>query len=221
MEGQTEVLRGLARELYSDAELPELLRIASSDPLDRLGLARFDLSLGGPSVLTIAHGGTGPGTLGIPRYGVGRYEIADRAIFRPLQYCAIDLLFLGEGIEWRTREIVETSSAHIEGLIKRVGRLRFLPLGTALRKASVKKALDARTWDQVARFTPIYNESKHHYEHEMDTHLYSMEDATLAYFVCRRLGSKLYPLASLSTDMSVFSGEPFPAMDELERRLAT
>ena len=197
-----------------------LLDVCSEEPLDRLRLALFDLSLGGPSVLTVADAGPGPGTLAIPRYGVGRYTIADRDVFRPLQYCAVNILFMGDGVEWLARDIVEMSSGHIEALVKRVGKLRFLPLGTAIRKASVKRALDPATWDQVVRFVPVYNSSKHDFDHDKDTHLYSLSDALTAYFVCRRLGAKLYPHAGLTTSLTVFDGAPFPSLPELQAYLA-
>jgi hypothetical protein len=34
--------------------------------------------------------------------------------------------------------------------------------------------------------------------------MFSVEDALLSYFVCRKLGMKLYPLAKLATDIKIF-----------------
>ena len=207
MKHQTRVLRQLACELFTPDERDALRQVSTSSPLDREGLVEFDRGIGGPSVATIASRKLAGGTLNIPGHGVGRYALADRAVFRPLQYCSVWLTSDNENAEWVTRDIVEMSSAHIEGLVKRIGRLRFLPLGTALRKAAVKNKIDPTTWGQISRFTLIYNEAKHRFDHDKDTHMFSMEDAVLAYFVCRRLGQKLYPLASLSTDLAVFDGD--------------
>ena len=82
-----------------------------------------------------------------------------------------------------------------------------LPLGAALRKTIVKRKVDSTTWKQIDTFTHIYNDAKHNFGHEKDTHMFSVEDALLAYFVCRKLGLKLYSLASLATDIRLFDHE--------------
>jgi hypothetical protein len=204
VEHQTRVLRQLADELFTPPERVALSQVSTSSPLDHGRLVEFDRSLGGPSIATIASQSRVGGTLGIPGHGVGRYHLADRGVFRPLQYCSVWLTIAGESQEWVTRDIVEMSCVHIEGVVKRIGGFRFLALGTALRKAAVRSKIDSRTWDQIERFTDIYNEAKHRFDHDKDTHMFSMEDAVLAYFVCRRLGEKLYPLAALRTDLAVF-----------------
>lgn len=204
MDHQTRVLRQLADELFVPVERLVLRHVSTSTPLDRERLVEFDRSLGGPSVAAISTRELVGGTLSIPGHGVGRYHIADREVFRPLQYCSVWLTNSDENEEWVARDIVEMSSAHIEGLVKRISRFRFLPLGTALRKAAVKSKIDPTTWSQVSRFTPVYNDAKHRFDHAKDTHMFSTEDAVLAYFVCRRLGQRLYPLATLSTDLAVF-----------------
>lgn len=193
MQHQTDVLSELADELFTVGERVVLERVRLSQPLDTASLVEFDLSLGGPSACTIAGPGPGPGTLNLPGgHGVGRYEIDDRDVFRPLQYCVVYLTDMDQNIEWVARAIVEMSSAHVESLVKRIGGWRFLPLGAALRKASVLKKVDPVTWGQIERFTPIYNEAKHRFDHEIGTHMFSMGEAVLAYFVCRRLGQRLY-----------------------------
>ena len=96
------------------------------------------------------------------------------------------------------------SSLHIESLIKRIGNISNLPLGQALRKAVVRRRIDPVTWGQIDRYTRIYNDAKHNLRHQKDSHMFSVEGALLAYFVCRKLGAKLYPLANLITDLSVF-----------------
>ena len=140
------------------------------------------------------------GTLGMPGRGVGRYEISERDVFRPLQYCAVHLGDADADEDWRTREIVEMSGLHLEGLVKRIGGLQFVPLGEGLRRARVRRKLDATTLDQLDRFAKIHNVAKHGFDHDRDTHMFSMQDAVLAYVVSRRLGRTLYPLANLVTD---------------------
>ncbi len=64
--------------------------------------------------------------------------------------------------------------------------------------------MDPVTESLAGRFVPVYNEAKHAFDHEKDTHRYSVKDAVLAYFVCRRLGARMYPVARLCTDLSIF-----------------
>ena len=73
------------------------------------------------------------------------------------------------------------------------------------RRSSSAAPLDsapraATTLDQLDRFAKIHNVAKHGFEHDRDTHMFSMQDAVLAYVVSRRLGLTLYPLANLVTD---------------------
>ncbi|SRR5581483_4967534 len=195
------LLADLAIELHSEDEWERLIPIASSNPLDVEALQEFDDSFPGPSLSRIADNRpNAPGTLGIPRWGITRCEVADRDIFKPLQYCMVDFLCgeIGE-IEWRTRSIVEHSGAHLEGLLKRIGHVPFLPFGDALLRR-LKPEIDDVTWGQLQRFKTLNNDAKHRYDHPLGTHLFSVEEAVLAYLVARRLGWKLYPLAKLATN---------------------
>jgi hypothetical protein len=201
-------LAELMSELYSDEERAIFGVLSSDGRLDLEAFAAFDYSLGGPSVLTIADPRLTGGTLNMPGQGVGRYSVADRDVFRQLQYCAAYLTMVDERAVWLARSVVELSSAHIEALVKRIGRLRFLPLGTMLRKKAVAAAIDSTTLDQTIRFTPIYNASKHDFSQAKDTHMFSLEDALMAYFICRRLAQRLYPLAHIETDMRIFNVAP-------------
>lgn len=100
--------------------------------------------------------------------------------------------------------MVQASSAHVEALVKRIGRLQRLPLGTAIRHRLIRAVVDPVTIDQVTRYSAVYNASKHDFTQSKDTHLFSLQDAVRSYFICRQLGLRLYPLASLVTDVSVF-----------------
>lgn len=204
MREHTEALRGLAAELYAPEDEVALRELASGATFEYAALAAFDVQVGGPSVVTLVDRRLGGGTLGIPQHGVGRYERDDRDVFRPLQYAGVYFTKNAAEIEWLTRAIVEASSGHVEALVKRIGRTPRSPLGAALRSLRGRSAMDPETENLVARFVPVYNEAKHSFDHDMDTHRFSVEDAVLAYFVCRRLGERLYPLARLSTDLSIF-----------------
>lgn len=191
----TEALRELAEEILASDILTELFRVARADYPVLAEVIAFDLRLGGPSFTTVNHG-TG-----------GRYEGDDRDVFRPFQYCtAYFHQMLGDDVnEWQTREIVKMSSLHLEALVKRIGNVLNLPLGQALRNVVAKRRIDSATWDQLDRYTRIYNAAKHAFDHDKDTHMFSIEDAILAYFVCRGSGAKLYPLANLATNLQVFA----------------
>ncbi|MDY0340538.1 MAG: hypothetical protein RBS17_04935 [Coriobacteriia bacterium] len=204
MNEHTEILRVLSSELYAREDADILHSLASASTFEYAALAAFDTRVGGPSVAALVDRRRRGGTLGIPQHGVGRYEIADRDVFRPLQYAGVYFTMNATEIEWLTRAIVEASSGHVEALVKRIGRTPRSPLGAALRALRGRNVMDPETEDLVGRFVPIYNDAKHAFDHDMDTHRFSVEDAVLAYFVCRRLGERLYSLARLNTDMSVF-----------------
>jgi hypothetical protein len=194
-------LAGVAVELFSQDEWRRLALIASASPLDVDALRQFDDSFPGPSLSRIADNRpNAPGTLGIPRYGITRCEVEDRAIFKPLHYCMVDFVSGEvEEIEWRTRDIVEHSGAHLEGVLKRIGHVAFLPFGDILLRR-LKPEIDNVTLDQLQRFKIVHNDAKHRYDHALGTHMFSVQESVLAYVAARRLGWKLYPIAKLKTN---------------------
>ncbi len=191
----TQVLWDLAKELVDSAELNQLRSLTKAHLPDYDQLIMFDKSLGGPSMTSINCD------------NLGRYDVADRDVFRPLQYCGMYFRngFQTSNIEWFSRHIVHMSSLHIESLIKRIGKVWRFPLGKALRESRVKRKVDQVTWSQIDRFTRVYNDSKHNVNHPKDTHLFSIQDAIVAYIVSRKLGFVLYPLAKLTTDLDIFN----------------
>ena len=206
MKEHTEALWSLVTELFSDDEQERLRAVVEPKAPDADAVISFDDSLDGPSISHINCNRS------------GRYAIEDRDIFRPLQYCAMNFTSdkrpdWRNDPEWHTRDLIEMSSLHIESLIKNIGSVLHLPLGAALRNAIVKRKVDSTTWKQIEAFTHIYNDAKRNFSQAKDTHMFSVEDALLAYFVCRRLGSKLYPLADLATDIKIFEKE----CDEAEK----
>jgi hypothetical protein len=196
----TKTLRYLASELFTEYEQRRLGELHQAYPPNLNILLDFDNSLHGPSIVRMYC------------KNEGRYEIADRSIFRPLQYCGV---YFRRGVSkewdadflWLMRDVVEMSSLHIEGLVKKIGNVFHFPLGKALRNIIVKTKLDPITWRQIDTYTGIYNDAKHNFSHDKDTHMFSVEDPLLSYFICRKLGVKLYPLANLATDIKIFDKE--------------
>jgi hypothetical protein len=201
----TGLLIQLGAELFPANEWNTLHGVAAGDPLHRRALVDFDDALWGPSLSRIADNRrNAPGTLGIPRHGVTRCDIDDRAIFKPIHYCAVYLTDPDQDIAWMTRNIVEMSGAHVEQLVQRIGPLTFLPVGRLLKDAIVKQRIEPLTWSQLWRYRGVYNAAKHQFGHPIGTHLFSIEDAVLAYAAARRLGQELYSLARLKTDWRSF-----------------
>lgn len=199
--GYTETLVRLCEELFSPTHLRRLQEVSATDPLDVDAIVSFDDSFPGPSLSRIADERfNAPGTLGIPGHGITRCEVEDRATFRPLHYCMVDLTSeeMGE-LAWRAREVVEMSGLHLESLLKRIGHEPFLPLGDILLRR-LKPQVDQETWQQLSLFKEVHTDAKHRFDHQLGTHLFSVQEAVLAYFVARRLGQKLYPLANLKSD---------------------
>lgn len=191
----TRILWAVAQDVYSAQEFIELQRaILAVEPYPE-PVAKFDLSMGGPSLTRLSCAGH------------GRYHIDDREIFRPLQYCHrhFEHGYQTGDFKWETRRIVQDSSLHIEALVKRVTATPHLPLGQALRSQGVKQVLGVSLWSQLDRFTRVYNDAKHDMSHPKDTHMFSLEDALLAYFISRKCGLELYQRIRLSTNLVVFS----------------
>lgn len=191
MGNHTSSLVRLAQELFGTEESVQLRAWASGVPLALESLEQFDHSLQGPCMLALSEERR------------RSYVKADRDVFRQLQYCAMYIRHSEPA--WLARGVVQMSAPHIESVVKRIGAVPGWPLGRALRHSLVKKVVDPVTWEQVNRFTDIYNEAKHNVSHAKDIHLFSVEDGLLAYFVGRRLGMQLYPLAKLATDLNVFA----------------
>lgn len=128
----TETLEALARELFAPHRFALLRDIARADPLDYEKVVNFDSSIGGASRAWIARGENDP---------FGPYEIAERDVFRPLQYCEAYFRMDPRETEWLTRALVEMSCAHIEALLKRIAGLPFVPYGSALFNWAVRRKL--------------------------------------------------------------------------------
>jgi len=190
----TSALWRLTDDVFTSAHAELIRNLLSTDRLRLDELVIIDRGIGGPSLDQLDDTGS------------GRYDPSDRDVFRPLQYLKSYFVMLEEGrtVDWLAREMVHMSALHLETLVKRAGRLGPLPLGTALGKVRVRNQLGDVLVGQVSQVVQIYNAAKHHVDHPMDTHLFSVEDGILSYLVCRKLGSRLIPLCALNTPAGTF-----------------
>ena len=186
----TQTLRILVQELLPDDQCDELGRIIDGGSIDFDGFMSLDESMGWACMSSVTVGTS------------GNYDYRDRDVFRPLQYCNGYFGIMQERRDagWFTRGIVHMSSLHVEALVSRVSLTHKLPLGRAIREKVFLQKVDSATWIQIDRFRHVYNAAKHDVRHPKDTHLFSCEDAVLAYFVCRAFGIKLRPLVELHTE---------------------
>lgn len=185
----------VASDMLSQAELDEFkLLFTEEEPFDYSKLVELDQTLGGPGFSNVSCNGT------------GRYHVEDGDIFRPLQYCDMyfEMAYEGSMAQWLARTLVQMSSLHVEGLVKSIVGGSAYPLGRVLRDPRVHQRLPADVWARLDKFTGIYNEAKHNMRHPKDTHLFSIEDAVLAYILARKLAAALYPHAHLHTDIAIF-----------------
>jgi len=188
-------LRQLAQQALSISEQRQLLLVLATSPFSVEDMAAFDLSLGGPSMTRL------------DCHNSGRYDIKDRGVFRPLQYCCsyLELADRVDQIEWLTRELVHMSGLHLETTLKRVGQTSMpWPLGILLNNSTIQRKVNIQLRNQISQFLDIYNASKHDVEQPKDTHLFSLEDAVIAYAISRKIGTQLYPMATLATNIAIF-----------------
>ncbi len=131
----------------------------------------------------------------------GVYEVADRPVFRGIQYVA--MLLDMKNIEWLCRDIVTHSCHHLEGSLKRrlrihedqsasVGRLLYTPEGRRL-DGIIRKPL-------IILNRAVYNRAKHTIENiDLDSHMFSVADAIAIYLSCRVLSARLIGELGLKT----------------------
>src|SRR5688572_1504033 len=102
-------LTTLAADMLTQAEIEEFGCFFTEEPFNFRRLIEFDRSMGGPGFSNVSCDGS------------GRYHVEDGEIFRPLQYCSMyfTMAYEGSDAHWLTRTLVQMSSLHIEGLVKR------------------------------------------------------------------------------------------------------
>lgn len=188
------ILRELASELLKPDYLKSLKHVADTNPLDIKELVNLDNKLGGPGLSNINEGDS------------GRYDIDDRAVFRPFQYCVAYFSDIADGREWMARYIVQMSILHIESLIKLMDGIpnsRFT-LGTLIKRNSVRDEIGSSLAGQVERLVLVQNAAKHDVSHKKDTHMFTPQDAAVAYIVCKAIGSHLFCHVHLATPLIIF-----------------
>ncbi len=193
MTTHTAALWQIAEALYPSAAVAALRALAV--PLDVEALLDLNRQTPGPHLTLLRENKT-------------IYAAADRDVFRPLEYCARFLGAEESARVWLARGTVHMAGLHLEALVKRVARLGPVPLGAGLRAARVRRLVGSAHWEQLVAFAHVYNASKHDVNQPLNTHLFSVEDAVVAYCVSRRLALPLYPLACLSVFAAGVAPEP-------------
>lgn len=121
----------------------------------------------------------------------GPYLLADRPIFRPIQYVGQDLQTRNPA--WHTRDIVEKSGLHVEQSLKRRLGIRARRSMGQILESKDAKLLDGDLRDDLRHLCyRVYNEARHVIgTFEIDEHMFSIADAIAVYLVCRVLGSRI------------------------------
>src|SRR6266566_2757034 len=138
----------------------------------------------------------------------GAYHHQDRDIFRPIQYCSA--IFLRFFIAADTRYLVDNSCGHVESILKRIhrnlrgGKESEVPMGTVIHRLStLDDFADANGVEmlRVSRLVnSVYRLAKHEFEYDaaeneaaldMESHLFSYDEAAFTYFGCRLHGLRL------------------------------
>ncbi len=142
----------------------------------------------------------------------GTYHIEDRSIFRPIQYCATVLL--RQFIAVDTRYLVDNSCGHIESILKRIlvdltGSQRIeKPMGAVISDLCEENEFRDRAGSEILAasraINEVYRSAKHDFDYDynensflqsspldLESHLFSYEEAAISYFGCRMHGMLL------------------------------
>lgn len=137
---------------------------------------------------------------GFGLHSLGTEEIPfERELHRPIQY--IEMVLKSNASDF-TRHLTEMACAHVEAILKKSTRLSFLseirddkpaPMGTLLNKA--KHLIASPLYDDLAWLNKVYTFTKHEYgedafpddAHEGATHLFTLSEALMIYFIARKL----------------------------------
>lgn len=135
----------------------------------------------------------------------GVYQIADRAIFRGIQYVGAHLST--GNIEWLTRSLVTESCYHLEHSLKRRLGIREdenLSVGMILSTPGGRRIHGTLRKPLVILNRAVYNRAKHTIELvDIDSHMFSVADAFAVYLSCRAMGSELIRELGLKTKYGV------------------
>ena len=193
MDDEAQQSRGLGPDIYVLLEslglasnLDEILRIATlaeHDPDSAfLALQLLDQNIPGLGLHNLNNEDKDP---------QGPYVLADRPIFRPIQYVGQELL-VGR-LAWLARDIVEKSGLHVEQSLKRrFGITTRRSMGQIIGSKDAK-VLDGNLKDDLKHLCyQVYNQARHEIgTFEIDEHMFSIADAIAVYLGCRVLGSRI------------------------------
>lgn len=131
---------------------------------------------------------------------IGVYCIQDRPIFRGIQYVGTELYT--QPIEWNTHSIVENSCSHVEHSLKRKTGIENLSMGTILKRIGPNAPLPLDLYHPLKLLTQkVYNKARHVIEHtDMNTHMFSVDDAIAVYLICRIFGARLLQGLGIKTE---------------------
>ena len=142
----------------------------------------------------------------------GVYQSSDRPIFRGIQYVGMHLGM--NNIEWLCRTIVTDSCYHLENSLKRRLRIREdqrFSVGVILSTARGKQLDGSMRKPLIILNQAVYNRAKHTIEQiDLDSHMFSVADATAIYLCCRAIGTKLIGKLGLKTKYGI---PIFPEME--------
>ena len=142
----------------------------------------------------------------------GVYQGSDRPIFRGIQYVGMHLGM--NNIEWLCRTIVTDSCYHLENSLKRRLRIREdqrFSVGVILSTARGKQLDGSMRKPLIILNQAVYNRAKHTIEQiDLDSHMFSVADATAIYLCCRAIGAKLIGKLGLKTKYGI---PIFPEME--------
>lgn len=152
-------------------------------------LTAFDQSIGGFGLHSIA----GKDTLA----GVPGASIADRDIYRPIQYIRAQLS--NSEASFLSRHIVAMACVHVEGVLKRLassgflGEFRYgrLPMGALLRKRFENRLSQNLYSDLLWLNDDIYRFAKHEFGPRLwkqpEESYFDLDEAIAIYFIARYL----------------------------------
>lgn len=129
-----------------------------------------------------------------------------RSLHRPIQY--VEMIFKSRSPTNFTRFLSEMACAHVEATLKKSPRLKIMykiremnrgvPMGTLLGKIKKQKLIPPLLHDDLSWLNrKIYRFVKHEYgrevfadelpESDINMHLFSLGEATMIYFIARKL----------------------------------
>ena len=183
------------RRLFVESETAQN-RDQATDELRKF-ISPFERRIGGIGYDELLYGKDGS------KYS-GNYPVADRAIYRPLQYALANLLLAGN-----PRNSIRESCAHLEGILKRrydrrIENILRKPLGSITHSARKMNLFSDELLIKLQLITEMNNIAKHDYGPEtatieeqdelrwnLDSKVFSDFEGLAMYFICRKVGIEL------------------------------